>query len=55
MLLRDSEYKGGATFRLVRELASAGLGEDRGGYRAGFLELVRQAEDLQLARAAIAR
>jgi Ca-activated chloride channel family protein len=46
MLLRDSEYKGQASYAGVRELAKRGLGADPGGHRAGFLELVDAAERL---------
>jgi Ca-activated chloride channel family protein len=44
MLLRESEHKGTATLPLVAEIAGSALGRDRGGYRAEFLDLVRQAE-----------
>ena len=46
MLLRDSEYKGEATWSQVRELAEGARGNDPDGYRAEFLGLVRRAEDL---------
>ncbi len=49
MLLRDSRYKGDATWDLVRELSTGGRGADTSGYRADFLELVEKA------RAATAR
>lgn len=49
MLLRDSEYKGAATFDAILELAEEGLGEDRYGYRAEFIELVRKARALAAA------
>lgn len=41
MLLRDSEHRGLVSTAQVLELAGSSLGEDVGGYRAGFLELVR--------------
>jgi secreted protein with Ig-like and vWFA domain len=44
MILRDSEHKGTASLELVAELAGTALGEDGGGYRAEFLDLVRKAE-----------
>ena len=47
MLLRNSEFKGSATFGGVRELAEDGKGADKNGYRAGFIELVRKAEALK--------
>jgi Ca-activated chloride channel family protein len=46
MLLRDSPYKGSATFPAVLELASASRGPDPNGYRKEFLELVRKAQSL---------
>jgi Ca-activated chloride channel family protein len=47
MLLRDSKFKGNATFVGVRELAEEGMGTDANGYRAGFIQLVRKAEALK--------
>lgn len=44
MLLRDSAYKGQTTFDSVLELATAGLGQDRHGYRRAFVDLVRRAK-----------
>ena len=41
MILRDSPYKGNATLGSVLDLAEAGKGEDKQGYRAEFIELVR--------------
>ena len=49
MLLRDSPHRGSATFPGVIELAGEGLGEDRHGYRAQFLELARKAAQLKAA------
>lgn len=46
MLLRESPYKGNATFAAVLELADAARAHDPGGYRAEFLELVRQAKTI---------
>ena len=40
MVLRDSPHRGDATLQSVGTLARDGLGEDRGGYRAGFVALV---------------
>ena len=42
MLLRDSEYKGTSSAAQVLEQARAALGEDEGGYRAAFVELVER-------------
>ncbi|MBY0490453.1 MAG: DUF3520 domain-containing protein [Gemmatimonadaceae bacterium] len=42
MLLRDSEYKGTSSAAQVLEQARAALGEDEGGYRAAFIELVER-------------
>jgi Ca-activated chloride channel family protein len=43
MVLRGSEHVGAATLDDVRRWALEATGEDRGGYRAGFLELVERA------------
>jgi len=47
MLLRDSQYKGKATFGAVIEWAQEGKGRDTAGYRAGFIEMARKAETLK--------
>lgn len=44
MILRDSPYKGNATLGNVLELAEEGKGEDKQGYRAEFIGLVRMAQ-----------
>lgn len=44
MLLRDSAHKGGLTYDAVLETATGNLGKDPHGYRAEFVELVRQAK-----------
>jgi len=41
MLLRDSKYRGTISADRVLALAREGMGPDRGGYRHGFLDLVR--------------
>ena len=46
MILRDSPYKGNATLGSVLDLAEAGKGEDKQGYRAEFIELVGTARGL---------
>lgn len=51
MLLRGSQYRGDATFDRVLEIAEATRGEDKFGYRAEFLELVRTASLLNARRA----
>jgi Ca-activated chloride channel family protein len=43
MLLRDSPHRGDANWQSVLALARDGTGEDRGGYRARFVELVEAA------------
>ncbi|HKL99461.1 MAG TPA: YfbK domain-containing protein, partial [Mobilitalea sp.] len=45
MILRDSEYRGNATIDSVLELSEKGLGEDIGGYRLEFMELVERYRD----------
>ncbi len=47
MLLRDSDYMGDTSFDLVIELAQAGKGTDREGYRAEFINLVKTAQALK--------
>lgn len=47
MILRDSEFKGDGTFGAVAEWAQEGKGADENGYRAGFLALVRKAQELK--------
>jgi Ca-activated chloride channel family protein len=44
MLLRDSEFKGTATFAAARQLAEAYRGTDVHGHRAEFARLVSRAE-----------
>jgi Ca-activated chloride channel family protein len=44
MLLRDSEYRGEATYSKVRKLAAGALAEDRNGHRAEFLRMIDAAE-----------
>ncbi|MBN2476711.1 MAG: DUF3520 domain-containing protein [Pirellulales bacterium] len=46
MLLRESEYKGDATFDLALALANSGKGEDASGYRGEFIEWVQTAKVL---------
>jgi Ca-activated chloride channel family protein len=40
MPVRDSEFKGISSFAAILELARAGRGQDRHGYRAEFIRLV---------------
>lgn len=42
-LLRDSDFKGGATYEMVVEQALKGLGDDPRGYRREFVRLVEAA------------
>ncbi|HJT32536.1 MAG TPA: von Willebrand factor type A domain-containing protein [Pirellulales bacterium] len=46
MLLRDSAYRGEATYEMVLELAQPGLADDANGYRSEFVRLVRQAQEI---------
>lgn len=46
MLLRDSAYRGEATYDMVLELAQPGLADDANGYRSEFVRLVRQAQQI---------
>lgn len=43
MLLRDSEYKGNASYDMILELAKKAKGADEEGYRAEFVNLVETA------------
>jgi Ca-activated chloride channel homolog len=47
MLLRDSEYKGNATFNTVAQWAQQCMGADPNGYRVGFIQLVRKAQAIR--------
>lgn len=42
MVMRDSEYEGSATISDVIALAAGALGEDHGGYRFEFVQLVKR-------------
>ena len=44
MILRDSPHRGRATYPAVLEWAEDGVGADKSGYRAEFLELVKRAK-----------
>jgi Ca-activated chloride channel family protein len=46
MILRGSEHKGSGNLAAVAEIASGSLGEDKSGYRAEFVDLVRRAQAL---------
>ena len=46
MILRGSEHRGQGNLAAVSEIASGAIGEDQGGYRSEFLDLVRQAQAL---------
>jgi len=50
MILRESPHKGNATLPAVLELAESARGEDRQGYRKEFIELVRGALPMLVAR-----
>ncbi len=50
LLLRDSQFKGDATYDAVGEIAGSNLGSDPHGYRAEFVELVRRAKELRPGR-----
>ena len=46
LLLRDSQYKGNASFESVLELAQGSIGEDPDGYRQEFIGLVKRARNI---------
>ena len=54
LLLRESEYRGQASWPMVLELARAAKGRDLEGYRAEFLSLAERAAVLQTPRQALA-
>ncbi|HEY8563092.1 MAG TPA: VWA domain-containing protein [Pyrinomonadaceae bacterium] len=43
MILRDSDYKGGADFNQIRQIAKLSRGSDLKNYRGEFLELIEKA------------
>ncbi|NJK63707.1 MAG: VWA domain-containing protein [Synechococcaceae cyanobacterium SM2_3_1] len=47
MVLRDSEHLGQTTPALIQDLAQGSLGQDPGGYRAEFLQLLQQYRQVQ--------
>ena len=47
MILKDSSYKGTASFGSILEMAEAAKGNDVEGYRSEFITLVKQARDLE--------
>ncbi len=47
LLLRNSEFKGGASFQNVLARAKGALGADEGGYRGEFLKLVESAQRIE--------
>jgi len=55
LLLRDSEFKGSASYSQVLELARAHRGEDLHNYRGEFIKLVEMARELQRPEVAIER
>ena len=46
LVLRRSRYTGELTLAAVEEFADGALGDDTGGYRAEFVELVRTAKEM---------
>lgn len=50
MLLRNSEFKGELTYRMVLEMANGSRGEDADGYRAEFIRLVSAASGMSVPR-----
>jgi len=48
LLLRDSKHKASATFDLALELAQGGKGDDKHGYRAECIELMRKAKGMKV-------
>ena len=48
MILRDSEFKGNSNRNLVIDLAKSARGEDKEGYRAEFIRLVKSSQFLAM-------
>ena len=46
MVLRNSQHRGDGNLAAAAEIAASALGEDQGGYRAEFVDLVRKAQAL---------
>jgi len=44
MTLRDSKFKGNATYDNISEMAQGALGKDEHGYRKEFLDLIQKAK-----------
>lgn len=49
-LLRNSDFKGDATYQQVVEIAQKGLSNDRDGYRREFIRLARIAQSIDLSK-----
>lgn len=47
MILRDSEYKGSATFTMAKELVKKGLSFDPNGYRKSLVDIIGKAENIK--------
>jgi Ca-activated chloride channel family protein len=47
MLLRNSQYKGNATYQTVLKLAQGAKGKDDNQYRAEFIDLVKTASNIK--------
>jgi Ca-activated chloride channel family protein len=50
MLLRNSKFGGQVNYDLLLELASEGIGDDKNGLRKEFVELVKKAKAITLAK-----
>ena len=50
LVLRNSEYRGDASYDAVAEIAQSSLGSDMHGYRAEFIDLIHRAKELQPSR-----
>jgi len=46
MILRESPFKGDATWKSASDLAENGLGDDKQGYRHEFLKLIQRAQQI---------
>ncbi len=48
MILRDSQFKGNATYDNISEMAQGAIGKDEHGYRKEFLDLIQKAKQADI-------
>jgi len=47
MVLRNSAFKGGSNYKMIRSLATSGIENSNDSYKKEFLEMVKKAEQLK--------